>query len=326
MIRILFRHRSGTLVDNLTMDQLPAALKDPHSRLWIDLQNSSAVEQHEILEKIFRFHPLAVEDAINDVHVPKLDDYGGYLYLVFHTFRLGDERMDIDTFELDIFLGPNYLITIHEHPSPTIDQLWNLDYHRERGLARSTVLLLHELLDKQLDGYIPLLDQFEARIEELGDLIFQRGQAAENAILNDILTAKSSALRLRRILLPQRNVLEHLAHDDLSVIPAETRIYFQDLYDHILRLADLAESMRDLVNGTMTIHLTLASNRLNEIMKVLTIISTIFMPLSFIAGVYGMNFEFLPELQWRYGYFFTWVIFLVIVGGMLAFFRARRWL
>ncbi len=326
MIRILYRHRSGTLLDNLTIEQLPAALKDPHARLWIDLQSATAVEQAAILEETFHFHPLAVEDAINDVHVPKLDDYGNYVYLVFHTFRLGDERMDIHTVELDIFLGPNYLVTSHEGPSGTIDRLWNLDYHRERGLAKSTVLLLYEMLDKQLDGYVPLLDQFEARIEELGDLIFQHRRIDENAVLNDILTAKSSALRLRRILLPQRDVLAHLAHDEVSVVPSEARIYFQDLYDHIQRLADLAESMRDLVNGVMTIHLTLASNRLNEVMKVLTIISTIFIPLSFIAGVYGMNFEYMPELQWRFGYFFAWVAFIAVAGGMLAFFRSRRWL
>lgn len=326
MIRILFRHSSGTLIDNLTLDQLPAALKDPRSRLWIDMQNATADEQVNVLDKIFHFHPLAVEDAINDVHVPKIDDYGNYLYLVFHTFRLGDERMDIDTIEVDIFLGPNYLITSHVGPSASIDRLWNVDYHRERGLARSPVLLLYELLDKQLDGYIALLEQFEARIEELGDLIFLQRQINENEILNDILTAKSSALRLRRILLPQREVLAHLAHDEVSVVPAEARIYFQDLYDHILRLADLAESMRDLVNGVMTTHLTLASNRLNEVMKVLTIISTIFIPLSFIAGVYGMNFDFMPELHWRWGYLFTWIVFIAVAAGMLAFFRSRRWL
>lgn len=326
MIRILFRHSSGTLIDNLTLDQLPAALKDPRSRLWIDMQSATAEEQMDVLEKIFHFHPLAIEDAINDVHVPKVDDYGNYLYLVFHSFRLGDERMDIDTIEIDIFLGPNYLITSHDSPSPSIDWLWNVDYHRERGLARSTVLLLYELLDKQLDGYIALLEQFEARVEELGDLIFLQRQMNENEILNDILTAKSSALRVRRILLPQREVLAHLAHDELGVVPAETRIYFQDLYDHILRLADLAESMRDLVNGVMTTHLTLSSNRLNEVMKVLTIISTIFMPLSFIAGVYGMNFDFMPGLHWRWGYLFTWIAFVAVVAGMLAFFRSRRWI
>ena len=131
---------------------------------------------------------------------------------------------------------------------------------------------------------------------------------------------------MRRILLPQREVLGNLAQRDFSAIPAEARIYFQDLYDHILRLSELAESMRELVNGTMTIHLTLASNRLNEIMKVLTIISTIFIPLSFIAGIYGMNFEHMPELRQPWGYPLIWFIFLTVGASMLYFFRRRRWL
>lgn len=327
MIRILYRHRSGALINDLSPDQLPAALKDPQARAWIDLQSPTDEELQLVLTKLFRFHPLAVEDAISEVHIPKVDDYGSYLYLVFHTLKLGDERMDIDTFEIDVFLGPNYLITLHhDYPSVTIDHLWKVEYHQTRGLARGAPLLLYELLDRQLDGYTPLLDQFEARIEELNDLIFLNERSDERSRLNEILTAKSSALRVRRILLPQREVLGYLAQRDFSAIPAEARIYFQDLYDHILRLSELAESMRELVNGTMTIHLTLASNRLNEIMKVLTIISTIFIPLSFIAAIYGMNFELMPELRQPWGYPLIWFIFLTVGASMLYFFRRRRWL
>jgi magnesium transporter len=326
MIRILYRHRSGTLLDNLTPAQLPEAIRDSQARVWVDLDAPTDEEYKLILEKTFHFHPLAVEDAVNDVHVPKADEYGSYLYLVFHTFRLGDERMDIDTLETDYFLGQNYLVTAHDHASPTIDRLWDLAYHQDKGLARGAAFLLYDLLDKQLDNYIPLLDQFEARVEELGDMIFAQPQRDETTILNDILTAKSTALRVRRILQPQSEVLQRLAHGELSVIPTETRIYYQDLYDHIVRLEALTESMRDLVTGTMTTHLTLASNRLNQIMKVLTIISTIFMPLSFIAGVYGMNFHYMPELQWRWGYPLVWVVFISLALTMLALFRRRRWI
>lgn len=327
MIRILFRHRSGTVLDTLELEQVASALQDPQARLWIDLVNASPDEQRRVLEGVFRFHPLAIEDAINEVHVPKVDDYGSYLYLVLHTFKLGDERMDIDTHELDIFLGENYLITLHEHASRAIDMLWQQDYHRTRGLARGPAFLLYELLDRQLDSFIPLLDEFETRVEGLGDTIFANGtRLEERQILNDILTAKSTALRVRRILTPQHAVMLELAEKDFSVIPNEARLYFQDLGDHIVRLADLAESMRELVTGTMTIHLTLTSNRLNEVMKVLTVISTIFMPLSFFAGVYGMNFEYMPELGWRWSYPVILLFFLSLAAGMLMLFRRRRWL
>lgn len=327
MIRILFRHRSGTILDNLPLDQVAGALQDPQARLWIDLHNAEPDEQRRVLEGIFRFHPLAIEDAIQDVHVPKVDDFGSYLYIVLHTFKLGDERMDIDTHEIDIFLGSNYLVTLHEHGSRAIEMLWHMEYHQTRGLARGPAFLLYEVLERQLDGFIPLLDEFESRVENLGDMIFRDGtRVEERQVLNDILTAKSSALRVRRILTPQQEVIEELATGDFTVIPHDVRLYFSDLGDHIERLSALAESMRDLVTGTMTIHLTLASNRLNEVMKVLTIISTIFMPLSFIAGVYGMNFEHMPELGWLWSYPVVWLIFIGLATGMLTLFRRRHWL
>lgn len=325
MIRILYRHRSGAIIPDLPLEQLDGAVRDPAARVWIDLEAPTIEEQRLILEKTFKFHPLAVEDAINEVHIPKVDEYGNYLYLVFHTLKLGGERMDIDTFEIDIFLGSNYLITLHEHVSTSINKMWHDDYHRERGLANGPARLLYELLDRQVDSYIPLLDEFEARIEQLGDVIFMSSPTDEQVILHDILTAKSSALRLHRILIPQREVLAQLAHTDLVSIPAESRLYFQSLYDHLQRLGDLTDSMRFLVDSTMTTHLTLASNRLNEVMKVLTMISTIFIPLSFIAGVYGMNFEYMPELNWRWSYPLVWLFFISVAGAMLYIFRRRRW-
>jgi magnesium transporter len=326
MIRVLYRHRSGALVDDLPIAQVPSALKDPQARIWVDMECPSAEEQKYILADLFHFHPLAVEDVINEIHLPKIDDYGGYLYLVFHSLTVGEEPMDIHTKETDVFVGPNYLVTIHELPSHTINKVFHKEYHQERGLTRGIALLLYEILDRQIDGYMNLLDHFETRIEELGDVIFQAKHNNESAILNEILTAKSSTLRVRRVLLPQRAVFEHLAHDDLSTIPGEARLYFQDLYDHMTRFADLAESMRDLVQSTMTTHLTISSNRLNEVMKVLTIISTIFMPLSFVAGIYGMNFDFMPELSWRWSYPLIWVLFIAIASVMIYYFRRRRWL
>jgi magnesium transporter len=240
---------------------------------------------------------------------------------------MGDERMQIESQEIDLFLGNNYLLSIHEHPSETIDALWESgEAHHQRRLAQGPAMLLYELIDRQLDRYMPIFDAFESRVEQLGDLIFMRKLHNDTQLMDEILTAKTTALRLRRTLIPQLNVLEKLARTDFDVIPSDSRRYFQDVYDHVLRLSSLAENMRDLVNSTATIHLTVASHRLNEIMKVLTVIATIFMPLSFIAGVYGMNFEQMPELAWPWMYPFVWLIFLAIAGTMLYFFRRRQWL
>ncbi|MBV7327876.1 magnesium/cobalt transporter CorA [Chloroflexi bacterium TSY] len=326
MIRTLYRHRSGTIVLGLPDEQLLAATNDSQARLWIDISDPSSEEAKLVFEQAFNFHPLAIEDTLNDVHVPKLDNYDRYLFLVFHALSMGDERMDIHTTELDVFLGHNFLITTHAQPMDVIDQLWQEAHHQEQGLAAGPVFLLYELLDQQIDQYIPIIDRFELRLEDLGDVIFQRKHPKDDEILNDILTAKSSALRMRRILRPQRDIIRRLGWEEFAVIPPEAHIYFRDVFDHLARLTDLAESMRDLASSTIETHLALVNHRMNDVMKVLTVISTIFIPLGFITGVYGMNFAFMPELNFSWAYPLLWLFFLTIAGGMLYFFRRLNWL
>lgn len=328
MIRTLYRHRSGTVLTDLAQDQFANAIRDNQARLWIDMMAPTEEESTLVLRQLYHFHPLAVDDAVNDIHLPKVDDYGSYLYLVFHTVNLGDERMDIHTEEIDVFLGANYLITLHDEPRPSIERMWNAECHQHNGLSRGPAFLLYELIDRQVDTYTPVIDHFEEQIELLGDQIFHQKQQrnAEERLLNDILTAKSSALRLGRILTPQRELLYKLSHNNYTVVPAEARIYFQDAYDHLARLSDLAASMRDLSSSTIETHLALVNNRINETMKVLTMISTIFIPLSFIAGIYGMNFTFMPEIDEPWAYPLVWFSFLLVGGSMIYFFRRRGWL
>lgn len=326
MIRILYRHRSTGIVAELPAEKLSAAVQDKLINLWVDMLAPSEAEWRYVFEECFHFHPLAVEDAVQDSHVPKLDDYSTYLFLVFHTITMGDEPMDLDTHEVDVFLGPNYLVTMHETPRPTIDRCWQMDFHDKHGLARGPAFLLYELLDRQVDGYIPIVDEFEAKLEQLGDDIFRMSNREKPEVLNRLLTAKSSALRLRRIIIPQRELIGRLAVNDYGVVPSELRIYFRDVYDHLIRLSDLLDGMRDLAGSTIETHLALVNNRMNEVMKLLTIISTIFIPLGFIAGIYGMNFEYMPELSWRYGYLLVWIVFLTVGGSLLYFFHRRGWL
>ncbi len=325
MIRIIFRDAEGHVACDLPAEQLLDILRTEHGAVWIDMQTPSMDEYKSVLESTFHFHPLAIEDAINDIHLPKIDDYGTYLYLVFHTVGLGQEPMDIETEEVDVFLGLNYLITIHDQPRRSIERAWDTEHHLASGLARGPAMLLYELLDNQIDSYIPIIDAFEAQLERLGDDIFLSNEN-ERYLLNRLLTAKSSSLRLQRILTPQRELLGRLATNEYRAIPAPVRIYFRDVYDHLARLANLAESTRDLAGSTIETHLALVNNRMNEIMKILTIMSSIFIPLSFIAGIYGMNFEYMPELSWRWGYPMIWLVFILVGGGLLMFFRRRKWI
>ncbi len=326
MFRSLYRHPTGAILTDLDRDQLRLAACDKRGVLWVDMQAPSDQEFSLVLEETFQFHPLAVEDVVSDVHAPKLDDYGAYLFIVFHTVSLGDEKMDIHTDEIDVFLSSHFLVTVHDVPRSAIDRLWQEVREDIDGLRKGPSTTLYTLLDRQVDAYIPLIDRFEERLEQLGDEIFQMRQPENKTVLNNLLTAKSSALRLRRILNPQRDLLNRLSHQDYAVIPPESRIYFRDVYDHLARLADLADSTRDLATMTIETYLVLVNNRMNEIMKVLTIIATIFMPLGFLAAVYGMNFDFMPELHLRWAYPFIWMVFVGIAGVMVWYFVRRRWM
>ena len=325
MIRVISRQADGSVTVDAPVSELPRLLTDKGCQVWVDMQGASDGEYERILAQVFHFHPLAIEDALRDTHLPKLDDYASYLYLVFHTVALGDEPMDIDTEEVDVFLGANFLVTIHEDERRSINRCWNAEHHVEVGLARGPAMLLYELLDSQIDNYIPLIDAFEEQLEKLGDDIF-RSNTAERELLDRLLTAKSTALRLQRILAPQRELLGRLSTGDYRVVPTHVRMYYRDVYDHLARLANLSDSMRDLASSTIETHLALVNNRMNEVMKVLTMVSTIFIPLSFIAGVYGMNFHFMPELEIWWFYPLIWAVFISIAVTMLIIFRKRKWL
>ena len=334
MIRILYRHTSGALVHDLPVDQLASASRDTNAVVWVDMQNPTPEEQQKILEGIFNFHPLAVEDAMNSVLLPKINDYRRYLYIVIHSIYPGVELVDLVSHELDIFLGPNLLVTIHEEAMSSIDGLLaDKEHHSQEGISRGPALLLYEILESQVDRITRLLDSFEAELERLGDIIFQKGDISRESLLDDLLTAQSSALRLNRVLHPQRDLMNRLAQTDYSVIPAPARPYFADIHDHLNRMVGLVESMRELARSTIEIYMALsnhrmneANNRMNEIMKVLTIISTIFLPLSFLAGVFGMNFQYMPELGWPWAYPLVWILFVSLAGLMLLFYRKRGWL
>ncbi len=326
MIRALYRHQSGSIITDLSTDQLAKAVKDRHGRVWIDLQAPTEDEYRLVLEDLLHCHPLAIKSAMGYDHDPKLDDYGNYLFLVFHTLNLGDELMDIHTHEFDVYLDYTCLVTMHNEPLGVIDQLWSSDYHRERGLALGPAYLLYDILDRQVAGHFPLLNQLEERVDVLGDAIFRPDSGDEPGILNELLTAKGSALRLHRVLTRQSELLYRLGASEHSVVPSDAQRYFNDLYTHSIHLAGLANSVRDLAGTTIATHLALISNRTNDVMKMLTVIGSIFLPLSFLVGVYGMNFTNMPELNWRWAYGAIWVFFIAVIGGMLWWFRRQRWL
>ena len=309
---------------NFTAKDLPELLKDLSAVIWVDME-SPTEEDERVLLDVFKFHPLTVEDCRENRHYPKIEEFEDYIYFIVHGVRAETSPERFNTIELDGFLGPNYVITYHHDMFRSINNVKQLLHTTPVACQRGPAFLLHQILDQVVDFYSPVLDDFDDRIDRLEDDIFKLKQP-NNEILSEIMDLKRSVLRLRRISVKQMDVLHLMSRGEFSLITEEMRPFYRDVHDHLVRVVDLAESYRDLISGSLEAYLSVVSNRLNEIMKVLTIFSAIMLPLTFIAGVYGMNFENMPELHSRYGYYTVWAIMLAVAIGMLLFFRRRGWI
>jgi magnesium transporter len=283
------------------------------------------VEEDTVLIEVFGLHPLVVEDCRADRHHPKIEEFPDYLYFIMHGVRADTSAERFNTIELDGVLGRNYVITYHHDMFRSINNIKQRVRSSPITCQRGPTFLLHQILDQIVDYYTPVLDDFDERISNLEDNIFNLHRP-DNSILEEIMSLKRSVLRLRRISSKQLDILYRMSHGQYELIDEQALPFFRDIYDHLVRVTDLAESYRDLIGGALDAYLSVISNRMNEIMKVLTIFSAVMLPLTFIAGVYGMNFDDIPELHTRYGYFVVWIVMITIACGMLLFFWRRGWI
>jgi len=321
---LVYREASRKIEENWTAADLPELLKDTSAIIWVDMEAPTEADERVLLD-VFKFHPLTVEDCSENRHYPKVEEFEGYIYFIIHgvTADISPERFN--TIELDGFLGSNYVITYHHAMFRSINNVKQLLRTTPVACQRGTAFLLHQILDQVVDYYSPVLDDFDDRIDKLEDDIFTL-KRPNNMILSEIMDLKRSVLRLRRISGKQMDILHRMSRGEFALIPEEMRPFYRDVYDHLVRVVDLAENYRDLISGSLEAYLSVVSNRLNEIMKVLTIFSAIMLPLTFIAGVYGMNFDNMPELHSRYGYYGVWIIMVAVAVAMLLFFKRRGWI
>jgi magnesium transporter len=324
MIRALHRHADGSVTEP-DATELPAALAEAGSLLWLDFDGEPPGSCEPLLRDTFGFHPLAVDDALAESHVPKLDDWGSYLYVVLHSVH-AQEPESLHTHELDLFVGARFLVTHREEPIEGLENLWASARRDPRILGRGCEHLLYRLVDELVSSHMPVIEGIDAEVERLEEQILEKpGRRA----LEQALHCKRALLLLRRILAPQREVLNRLARDELAVIGAEHRIYFRDLYDHLVRLYGITESVRDLVGGILEMYLSAINNRMNEIMKTFTLITTLFMPISFVVGFFGMNFfgpsVALPAWTGRPALWVTLGVLAFTPPLMYLWLRLRRW-
>jgi magnesium transporter len=318
LIDIMIIEKSGHARSGLQFDDIGAARQRDTDLVWIDVLHP-ANDEWDTLADLFQLHPLAVEDAMRRHQRPKFDAYDGSYFLVF--YGLSDEDGVIRTNELDMFIGEHFLITVHAGDIPEIGQVRRRWARPDSPVPDVSVgLLLYTILDALVDGYFPILDRIGDRVEDLEERIFEsNGQAADAQ--REIFQAKRDLVAVRRVLGPERDVMNMLVRRDTPIFDDTTLRYMEDVYDHILRTADQADAFRDLTSNALEASLSVASNRLNQVMKRMTASSIILMSMALIAGIYGMNFSNMPELGWREGYAFALALMLAIGGGLALFFR-----
>ncbi len=309
-------------IEDVSVETLRSALAKPDSVTWI-LADGHDSKTDSILREVLELHPLTVEDIVGDLPHPKVEDFGRYLYIIAHGIDQAVGTPDsLQTIELDIVLGERFVFTHQTRPMRSVaavrDEVSRGCHLFEKGAA----WIVHALLDHLIDHYLPLMDAFDDAIDAIEiEVVTNPSQAA----LPRIFTLKHSLMTLRRVAVHQREILLRLSRGEFALIPAPLLPFFRDVYDHFTRVADLCDSYRELVSGALDAYLTTTSNRMNEIMKVLTAIATVMLPLTFIAGVYGMNFEHMPELHWRYGYAFSLVLMAIVASMMMFYFKRKRW-
>lgn len=321
MIRV-FVHESGATREAATLD--PGWLKPESGRtLWVDLAEPTD-EEGRVLTDIFRFHDLAVESALRRETQPKIESYGDYLYLVLHGINFHGDEHAFDTHETDFFLGPTYLVTVHDGRRRSIAHVTELCERTSHILAEGPVALLHRIVDTMVDHYRPEADEIEDRLDEIEKTVIE---ADNERMMADILAVKRDISGLRRIVVPQRDAVGRLARREFVVINQEMAYRFRDVYDQFARIAEDAIVFQDRVTGILDAHLASVSNRLAEVSRLLAVIATLFGPLTVITGLFGMNVP-LPSLFGSPEYQFWEIIGLMIVSSLVMFlwFRKSDWL
>ncbi len=322
MLSTFLYHKGKPLEMNISRAQMFHALQEKEALLWVDFEDPTEFETDALIE-IFNFHDLAIEDCISDISQPKVDDYEEYLFLVTHTVSLKPENELVAT-ELDVFLGKNFVVTFHKTPVRSIEQVReSVQKKPEAFLGRGSDLLMHAILDQLVDSYSPVLEQYDQRIDTLEEAMFN---THSKDFLEMVVQAKRDIFQLRRIVAPQRDTINYLTRTPTAFIKPKHVIYFRDIYDHLFQVYGMIESFHEMVPSILQVYYSHSSHTLNESIKRMTVMATLTMPTVMIASIYGMNFQFMPELDWRYGYFLSLGLMAIVSLGMLVWMKFKKWI
>lgn len=318
---LLIRRIKGNSIEEVSPDVAANILGQGDAKLWFHFE-SPTEEELGFLRKHLKIHHLTMEDIINQNQRPKIEAFESYVYLAFHPLLRGDDEQ-IEPSELDLLLGHGWVVSAHHGPLPGIIENSHLHDRIPPALAQGCDFFLYTLIDLVVDGYFPILDRIEDEIDNLEDQLVARATPQD---MNRLLALKRSLVHIRRAVSPEREVLNQLTRHDFPFVQPQNLVYFRDVYDHLLRITDELDSLRDILSGALEIHLASISNQLNVTMKRLTAWGTIFVVITAISGIYGMNFKFMPELEWQYGYFTVLGLIGVIAVGLYFYFKKKDYI
>jgi magnesium transporter len=283
---------------------------------WVDFDEPTD-EEAEMLKNYFHFHPLAIEDCLHLLQRPKLDYYEGYDFFVLHNIN----QTTLVPEEIDIFLGHNFIVTFHQLPSVELDMVRKRLMSDSIYVNKDSKYTFYQIMDKIVDEYFPSLYQIE---DNLNNLETRDDENAED-LIEEVFAIRSQLLKIRRTIFPMRELLYRILNSERIIIPKDERVYFMDIYDHLLKLSDMIESNREMTADIRDSYISINSNRMNAIMKTLTVMTSVFIPLTFIASIYGMNFSYMPELSYRWGYYMVLTIMLLVGSAMIFWLWRKGW-
>lgn len=326
-IEVFYRSSKGAVSRASDVESLKSALADKDCLLWVDLFTRTEQEA-SILMEVFDFHPLTIEDCVSPrVDAAKIDDHGAYIFVIVQALTEYKPEAGLEPIEVDFYLGQNYVVSCHRERVPAIEQCRQRCERDASLLSHPPDWLLHTLLDALVDEYLPIVDAVDDTLDSLQEQVLDH---PDTALLQRILLVKRNALKLRRAAIPQRDIMNRLSRGEYQkLIREETAIYYRDIYDHLVSIEYLVEALRDMADGALNTYLSVVSNRLNEVMKVLTAAAAVFLPVTLIAGIYGMNFPadgVWPRYDSDWGFAAVVGVIVAITVALLAYFRYRDWI
>jgi magnesium transporter len=320
----LYRRPDGTLEQDLAPSRIREILQAGEGELWVDI-DSTSMHQHALLEKVFEFHPLSVEDTLSPGTRVKLEEYDRYVFVVIAVVRFDEgtpDPFDLATSNLYFFLGKNFLVTVHGIPSKSCGVVRDRLIRNPELLARGAETTMHNIIDQSVDAYFPLVEQLNELVAGLEDRLFEQ---FDERLIHEIFKAKRAAFSFRRHVGPLREVLNILTNRPCMHIRPETQLYYRDVYDHTIRIVESLDSVRDLLAGVLETYLSQTSNRMNKVMKQLSVVSTIALPLIVIGGIYGMNFSSIPLADHPLGFYWALGGMAAIAAVLIFWLKRNRW-